>query len=177
MMEKEMLKQNINKNTNLNTNKIINTNKNIKKIIYFSFIIILLAIFLILIPNLKKNNIEKYVKKDVLKGEELIKLFETVKKNNIKNNSKKRIMKKIKENNKQEITDSFIANFPNNENSVIIKIKIKDKTYSMGELIELGIDKVLDNYREGSFKKETTAKHENGKLSYLYYEYIEKDEK
>lgn len=164
-MEKEKLKRNIKTNTKSNT------------LIYLFFIIIFLAIFLILIPNFKKNNIDKYVKKDVLKGEELIKLFETVKKNNIKNNSKKRIMKKIKENNKQEITDSFIANFPNNENSVIIKIKIKDKTYSMGELIELGIDKALDNYREDDFKKETTAKHENGKLSYLYYEYIEKGEK
>lgn len=164
-MEKEKLKSNIKPNKKQNT------------LMYLFFIIIILAIFLILIPNFKKNNIDKYAKKDVLKGEELIKLFETVKKNNIKNNSKKRMIKKIKENTNQEITDSFIANYPNNENSVIIKIKIKDKTYSMGELIELNIDKALDNYREDNFKKETTAKHKNGNISYLYYEHIEEDKK
>lgn len=161
---------NNNYNHNYNNQYIKKTNNlDIKKIIIFLIILALLITLIVFLAN--RKTIRKY-NKDILTGKELIELCQFAKKENIKNNSKKDMKKIIKENSNQEITDEFIANYPNGKNSIIIKFKIEDKTYSMGEIIKIGEDKILSNYLDSKFKKETIGKHENGNISYLYYEYV-----
>lgn len=141
-------------------------NKNtLIKILLLLFI--LFVIFLIFF--LKKDRIKRVAKKEV-NGEQLITLCNLAYKNNVKNNKNKKILKIIKENNDFQIDDKFLGNYPNNVNSVIINIKINDKTYNMREIIQIGPDKLLENYKKDMFERKIIAKHDNKKISFIYYE-------
>lgn len=141
----------------------------IYKILFLIIFILLIVLFSLKIIRKNKYN------KEILKGNELLELCKINYKQNIKNNSKPKMKKIIEKNTKANITNEYLGNYPNGENSVIIKIKIKDKTYSMGEIIKITPEKLLSSYLDYDFKKVTTAKHENGKLSYMYFEMLDKN--
>lgn len=145
-----------------------------KKYKILKIFFLLICILLIIIFSVKFISKNKY-NKEILKGNELLDFYKINYKNNIKNNSKPKMKKMIEKNTKSNITNEYLGNYPNGKNSVIIKIKIKDKTYSMGEIIKITPEKLLSSYLDYDFKKVTTAKHENGKLSYMYFEMLEKN--
>lgn len=140
-------------------------NKKNKKILISILTLILLIIIFLVIPNIKNKRI-----KENIKGSELIELCKNTYKQNVKNNKKPKMQKMIKKNTNLKLTDEYLGNYPNGKNSLIIKIKIEDKTYSMGEIIKIKPEKLLEAYKDRKFKKTNSAMHENGKVSYIYYE-------
>lgn len=137
--------------------------------IFMKIIILLILIILIVFLLFKKDKIKK-ISKEEITGENLIQLCNLAYENNVKHNSNKKTLEMIKQNTERQIDDEYLGNYPNETNSVIINIKINDKTYTMGEIIKIQPDKLLDNYKTDKFERKTISRHENKKIAYLYYE-------